>query len=665
MYRGRLCVSYRELTGGEVPVLSVSSYKQYVRRGRIVVMRRGCCGSPALVDYEMLPEAVKRGVRERYGDPGELVRVEDELRRRIVKDLRAEAFFSGYSPSGQASSTLGWAHVCLYTAEASVLTAALDLAGDLLARGWSRGRAWVRVSELVNGLQGEYGCRLPESAAGLRRKAERYVREGYVSLVSGKFCNANSRKNRASEQRGLLVELLGNGRNLEDAQIARLYNMTAQRLGWPTVTDRTVGNYRREHPEAYPGRHGLRAYRDRKSMQVLRSRPSAPMLMWSSDGWCAELLYQERVDGRVVYHQRPVVVVVLDVYNNYPVGYAVGRRETPDLIRAAYREAFRHVRELFGGLYKPSEVQTDHYSMKLLRGMYEGSSVHYVPAEVGNAKSKAVEPWFGQWNRRYFRLLENTSGLGVKSGELRQPSADYVSRVKRRYPDFAGVCAQVRACVEAERRRLREGYVGAWASSGASSRVPFPEAEYLRLYGERTPHAYKLHGQGIVLTLDGARHVYDCFDAGFRDYGDRRFILAYDPDRMERVLAIVAGGRVGHPEETGVRFVLEEKYVQPMALADRKSGDGAELARVRQYNRAREESFIELRRASAEAVDRLWGTHGRELANDTALKLVVTDSLGRHKDWLQPSALPCGVGESPAGEDAPYEYDPSVSVGEL
>lgn len=652
IFNNKICVSYTELTNGDCglndvvkqPIMSASAYRQYVHRGQMVIARRGCYCQEALVEYDSLPDRFKARVVAKYGDSTKRA-ADDGLRRRIVKDFCAEAFFEKFSPRGNDYEMLDKKYVYQYTQDASVLNAVLAMAADMKLTvnrtNGSTKHIWTTISTLVNGLQQEFGCKLPQTAITLKRKALEYQKDGYISLVSGKFCNNNRRKNKKEEQEALIVELLSNGRNMENAQIARLYNITAERMGWDTISERTVANYKNEHPEAFPGRHGAAAYYNMKAMQVKRKRPSAPMLMWSADGWDTELLFQEKVErgkekGKTtnvtVYHQRPTVIVITDPFCDYPVGYAIGRRETPELIRAAYRNAFKHVKSLFGAYYKPIQLQTDNYAKKTLSPMYEESTKHYTPAAVGNAKAKPVEPFFLQWNRRQFRGYRNSSGYGIKSNTLMQPSPNFIEQNKRHFPDWAGVCEQIRIGIENERAALRDEYIQHWNAMPDDRKLEFTDADFIRLYGDRTEKPHKLHGHGITLQLDGEQYVYDCFNPAFRNYGHCAFILAYDPEDMTEVVAMVAGGTQRNPEETGVRFVLERKYEQPMALADRKPGDAEQLQRIRNYNRERTDTFIELRSRSAETVRRMYDENKDRLLTDTTMKMLITDSTGQHKD---------------------------------
>ena len=112
---------------------------------------------------------------------------------------------------------------------------------------------------------------------------------------------------------------------------------------------------------------------------------------------------------------------IVDPFNKYIIGYAIGRHESAALIRQAFRNAFEHVKELFGSYFKPWQVQTDNYGRGHLKCFYEAVGHWYTPAAVKNAKSKIIEPFFNQFNRQWLRLLPNSSGHG---GSVRPTRGD-------------------------------------------------------------------------------------------------------------------------------------------------------------------------------------------------------------------------------------------------
>ena len=108
----------------------------------------------------------------------------------------------------------------------------------------------------------------------------------------------------------------------------------------------------------------------------------------------------------------------------------------------------------------------------------------------------------------------------------------------------------------------------------------------------------------------------------FREHYGVQWTVRYDPDDLNEALATNDDGTL--------RFVLKEKYVQPMALRERKEGDAEALTEVARYNRMLEATITERRSASYERVQELVSEHPE--LNDTLTKLLLVDSRGQHKD---------------------------------
>ena len=106
----------------------------------------------------------------------------------------------------------------------------------------------------------------------------------------------------------------------------------------------------------------------------------------------------------------------------YPIGYAVGTHETPELIQAALRNAAKHTRELFGKMYKAHQIQSDNYAIKKMMPFYEAMADKVTPARERSAKAKPIEPYFGQINKKWCQLLNNWSGFGITSDREKQPA---------------------------------------------------------------------------------------------------------------------------------------------------------------------------------------------------------------------------------------------------
>ena len=154
----------------------------------------------------------------------------------------------------------------------------------------------------------------------------------------------------------------------------------------------------------------------------------------------------------------------------------------------------------------------------------------------------------------------------------------------------------------------------------AERRLPLSREQFLLNFGAETGFKNAIEGGGLRPTLLGVKRDYDCFDIRFREHAGTRWTVKYDPDNLGEVLAV--------NEDGTLRFMLQEKYVQPMALADRKEGDHEQLQRVNEFNKQLEghvTTQLALKyEAGAEAI--------RELPQaDTLHRLLLCDSNGQHK----------------------------------
>lgn len=604
----------------EQGVMSATNYRNLSNRGDIQVVRRACRNTPALVAYDSMPDRYKKAITEKVGNVRQAAK-QNVLEGLIEHSATASGYFEDYMIDDDRHLPADKRRE--YYTNAIVLEAVGRLMESRNAKRKALGnratRCWDEMSEAVQELDlTKYPHTLPVNARSLERKYDRFVAEGYASLVHKAYTTGskNAAKVADENQKAMLVTFMSDPRNLDNAQVAKLYNMVAQQMDWKKITASAVAVWRDKCDDLiYARRHGAEMYRAGKEMQVKRSAPTRPLLYWTMDGWDVELLYQHKPDkGATTYHNRLTMVVVLDACCKYPIGFAVGRNESPSLIKEALRDAERETQRLFGRMYRVAQLQSDHFAMKNLNPTYQMVADKVTPARVKNAKAKPIEAWFNYFNKKYCQMQTNWSGFGITSRKELQPNTEFITKYKKDFPDFAGVVGQIVGFIQRERAELETAYVAAFMADGLKE---LGTAQYLMTFGESTgERRYLLQGTGIRCTIGGRKLDYDCFDTHFRKYGSTRWQLRYDPEDAHYAVAV--------NEDESLQFVLEEKYIQPMALADRTEGDAAELKRVMDFNRRKEQELMDELTPMDE--------RARELLENTTLsKLLITDSRGQHK----------------------------------
>lgn len=612
-------------------ITSKDNYDAYVKRHKIRVVRRGCRNTPAMIDYESMPDRFKRAVVEKLGrSPYQDVK-KSQIEINIEHDAKLSQYFDDYSFDN--GRRIPKETRLEYYTNAIVLKAIHKMLGEKRAMWKAKGKRftakWDVISEGCQELDRKlYDHTLPANARRLQEKYSRFVKDGPGSLIHKNFTNKNAAKIDDEVKESVLAELLADPRNFDNAQVMRFYNTMANMAGWKPITEGTVAMWRdRFESKIYAGRRGSVAFSNKKAMHVKRSAPTNPLYFWTMDGWDVELLFQKTEVNKktgysnTTYHHRPTVVIVLDAYNKYPVGYAIGLAESPQLIREALRNAAKHTQELFGAMYRTHQIQSDRYAISNLTPYYEIMAKHSTPARAKNAKAKIIEPYFKSLNKKYCQLQPNWSGFGIQSNKESQPNTEYLNTYKKNFPEFEGVCDQIVKMIEAERAEKREQYIVQFNKMADEDKIEFKRENFLLAFGQRTDRKNMLQDNGIKVTIEGIKRDYDCFDLSFRDHYSTRWEIRYDPQDLTTVLAV--------NEDETLRYILEEKYVQPMALKDRKPGDSGQLQRVRDFNNLQVEQTKMFRAKNIENMSQVVPIM---LQNETLSKLMLTDSHGQHKD---------------------------------
>jgi len=644
-YNNRPCISRNELVN--LGILSADSYKWYLHARKIHRARRACKGTSALVYYDNMPGELKRKVKRVLGDD-----VREQAKRSILEeylewDTVAEDFYAKHTYEN--GKHIKEKKQRQYAANASVLNAIIEIMNDKAANRKSMGGTgavnnapggfWDTIRAAIGAIQVEWGCKLPCSERNLRSIINRYKsaegKEKYKILISKKDNNQNAGKLKQSEQESILREMLRHPNNMSNEYTAYCYNLIAKYRGWRSISAGTVANRRIEWDlTTMIGRRGERVFDNNLAMQVKRSKPTYPTMYWTIDGWEVELYYQKNTTNSkghsiTTYTNRLTMIVVLDTYNNYPLGITVGEKETAHLIQRAVLNALQHTKELFGAYHRPHQVQSDNFAKKQMPRFLERLGVKYTPAKVGNAKSKTIEPWFKFYNNKHCKPHINYSGYGVTARKENQPNAEFKNKYKHLFPDMEGVVNQILEGIIQERKELGEDYVNRFKKLDPHYKLTWNTEQYLYNVGMYNERTIKLRGEGIRLQVNKQEYNYDSFDTDFRRNAHQDWVIKYDPSDMRHVLAQNTDGTL--------RFLLTEKHIQPMALADRKEGDGEALEKINRFNKTLKEEIMEQVIDDSKTVRQMRIEHPE--ISDSLHKMLITDSLGQHKKHKQKSNI--------------------------
>ena len=579
---GVLCATKDELIASSI--VSDSNLEKLVSRKVLQIVVRGCRGRQAQYAVDTLPEKYKAEVYKRFDIPP-MDRVKSLLEQLIRPLPEAVSYYHSYRLAD--GRCLPSDKIAQYTAEAQILEAVSAYKQEHYSKRGKAGRHPMGKGELYGWLadmiqalpQEEYPHKLPKSR--LQEKHEAYQRDGYESLIHKGYQNQNASKTGGDEQSALLLMLLGQKNNLSNSQVARLYNETARRLGWEELTASAVGKIAKtNHLLIDAGRKGQTEYRARVHTAIRRTKPTRAMSYWVHDGWTVELYYQQtttdkRGTTKTVYDCRLVVVVILDASCSYPIGYAIGERECPQLIAQALRNAAHHTKELFGVMCHPREMQYDHYQLGALSPLYKAMSNKLSPARAKNARAKLIEPYFSRLNKTYCQLLPNWSGYGVSSKSGKGTNKDALNALRHNTPTRAEVEGQIHTIIAQERALKYEEYMSLF--DGDVTDIQLERSLYLEYWGETSGRFIGQSIYGLATTIYGEQLYYESFEQGFKAQAHQRWQVYYDPSDLTSVLAVSEDGQY--------KYLLERKHLQPMAVEDQRPEDLQHLERVRTHQR--------------------------------------------------------------------------------
>ena len=586
-----LCATRGELI---LSIMTDNVLDNLVRRKQVKIVVRGCRGRQAQYAVDSLPKKYRDECYKRYDIPP-MPRVKSRLEELISPYPEAVRFYHAYRlPDGRC---LPQERISQYTAEAQILEAIsaywmshTSVRGKGGARPVSKGTfyGWM-VDQLGTISTSDYPHKLPQSVDNLKRKHARYKLEGLESLVHKGYNNRNASKLEQSEQEAYLLMLLAHQNQLTNRQVAKLYNEVASQRGWEHLTTSAVAKIAKKHDlllEA--GRMGATKFRANARVAIRRSKPSRSMSYWVLDGWEAELYYQQTIEKKGAnstrYDCRLVVVVVLDASCSYPIGYAIGDRESKSLITQALMSAVHHTEDLFGARLAPRQLQMDNYDIKELMPLYASMAGKVTPAQAKNARAKIVEPYFSYLNTQYCKLQSNWAGYGVVSAQGKNPNTDALNALKHSTPTKEEVISQIHLMIAEERAKKQAEYLELY--DGDLTGIELSREVYLENFGLRQDRLIGQSIYGLTPTIYGETRYYECLDLGWRQQRHQKWQVCYDPSELSSVLAISEDGQY--------KYLLTEKHVQPMALEDQTEQDAAELKKVRDFE-GEVESWIQRR----------------------------------------------------------------------
>jgi hypothetical protein len=323
----------------------------------------------------------------------------------IVADEKAREFFKTFEldDPDPKKNFLHNEKVTLYTNEATILnTIKLVFEKQLKRRSAvgakkSKIEFWKEAVQFVEDVNGRFPNKLPRNYRSLERKFERYMQEGYISLI-GNYGNDNSQKITAEAGEWLIARYASMINRVTLSQLWLEYNVKAQECGWKQLKSMQAIDLYLNKPEIkskwMAARYGELKYKETYTRQHRTLLPIRRDSIWYSDGTKLNYFYLNAA-GKV---ETCNVYEVIDVYSEVLLGYHISKSEDFEAQYNAFKMAIQ-----FAG-HKPYELKFDNQGgHKKLEAEGLISKIAHLSLNTApyNGKSKTIESIFGRFQSQF------------------------------------------------------------------------------------------------------------------------------------------------------------------------------------------------------------------------------------------------------------------------
>lgn len=402
-FNDKLCIT---MSDWEAAGLTYSQYENDKRNGFLRVARHGGYGRLLLIDFDSIMKNDRRNaIIAKHGDPRKSAEGK-KLQDSIVIDSNAIEFYSNYTlgdgrflPEGNAST---------YAINASILNALVIKFNESRTVRRAKGKGdnkkfFEKAITAIENLTG-YEHSLPKNYRHLQRIYKEYVENGYSALISGKFCNDNSRKVTADIENLIMSiytmdnkpfaksvldiynDFISGTIEIVDKNTGEFFNIkNFMKNGTPTeISESTVWNYL-NNPKN-------RAVVDRKrsgqfqynNMHRPHHHRKDPYYSFSKISMDDLDLPRKLADGKRVKCYR-----AYDVTSTCIIGYAYSRSKDEALFVECMRNTMRTIDS--NGFNLPGEVEVEHH---LVNKFFDDLSLMFPWLRIcnaGNSQEKRAE----------------------------------------------------------------------------------------------------------------------------------------------------------------------------------------------------------------------------------------------------------------------------------
>src|SRR5205085_12303959 len=113
---------------------------------------------------------------------------------------------------------------------------------------------------------------------------------------------------------------------------------------------------------------------------------------------------------------------------------------------------------------------------------------------------------------KYCQTQYNWMGFNVDASKKNQVNREFSDKIKKSFPDRAGLICQIEAIIMQERTLKIDQYVQQWEALPESEKVVLQRLDWLMVFGKPTGFSNSITGMGLTPTINGQQLIYDSFN---------------------------------------------------------------------------------------------------------------------------------------------------------
>lgn len=420
---------------------------------------------------------------------------------------------------------------------------------------------------------------LPSSYSKLRIKLNEYKEHGAEALITKCFGNNNSRKITAEIGEWLVAQYALPIKQ-DVAQVTIEYLATANKNGWPTLTEQAIHAHLHlpiNQQLWWMGRHGKHSWQAKFGHTLKMLMPTCREALWCSDGTKLNFFYQE--DGKVKADL--YMYIVMDVYSDMILGFDVDRTENYLTVSKSFKMALKLSK------FKPSQLLYDaggaHRKLEMQDFFKRATDLHF-NAQPYNAQAKPVEGLIGRFQKQVMRNKWFFTGQNITAKSLNsRPNMEHIMANKDKLPTKQEVITLLPELVQqwnnSKHPRLDGSRADVYAASVNEKATPLNFIDMVDLFWHTTQKPIHYGKAGLVMEQQYIKYHFEVYDlAGQPDmdfrthYINTKFYVKYDPEDLSMIRLYRKVGEELRPVATATK-----KHEYARAVIDKKPGETTQL----------------------------------------------------------------------------------------